>query len=290
MPRTAFVLSGGGNQAVSQVGMLRALLERDIVPDVLIGCSAGACNGAVIAEDPSLDGVERLAETWRSVQGNDLFPGGRFSRAWNIVRRGDHLFSDQGMKALIERSDTAERFEELAVPLRVVASDLELGEEVVFAAGPIAPALLASTALPGILPPVLHDGRRLVDGAVTDTVPLWHALSGPVDRVCVLSVAGELLRRPIRSPLDVVVRAFAISRKQRFELEMRTVPSTIELVSMPAPKDDRELDDFTDADRLMDAAYELGRRTLDELEARRPSRWDWRELREWRDRRRRSTG
>ena len=107
-----------------------------------------------------------------------------------------------------------------------MATDLDTGEEVVFAAGPLQPALLASAALPGIFPPIRHDGRTLVDGAVVDTVPLWHALSGPVDRIYVMNVAGDLLDRPLRSPIDVAVRAFAISRKQRFELELRNVPET----------------------------------------------------------------
>ena len=66
--RTAFVLSGGGNQSVAQVGMLRALLERDIVPDVIVGCSAGAFNGATIAASPSLRGVERLESTWGALR------------------------------------------------------------------------------------------------------------------------------------------------------------------------------------------------------------------------------
>ena len=127
----------------------------------------------------------------------------------------------------------------------MVAADLDTGEEVVFAAGPLQPALLASAALPGIYPPIRHDGRTLVDGAVVDTVPLWHALAGPVDRIYVMNVAGDLLDRPLRSPIDVAVRAFAISRKQRFDLEVRNVPETVELIQLPAPVDERELFDFS---------------------------------------------
>ena len=126
-----------------------------------------------------------------------------------------------------------------------MAADLDTGDEVVFAAGPLEPALLASSALPGIFPPIRHDGRTLVDGAVVDTVPLSHALAGPVDRIYVLNVAGDLMERPLRSPIDVAVRAFAISRKQRFDLELRNVPETVEVVVLPAPVDDRELFDFS---------------------------------------------
>src|SRR4051812_50138785 len=81
--RTAFVLSGGGNQSVAQVGMLRALLERDIVPDVIIGCSAGAFNGATIAASPSLRGVERLQAPWGAPRGEGGFPGGRAAGGWD---------------------------------------------------------------------------------------------------------------------------------------------------------------------------------------------------------------
>ena len=126
-----------------------------------------------------------------------------------------------------------------------MAADLDTGDEVVFSSGPLQPALLASAALPGIYPPIRHDGRTLVDGAVVDTVPLWHALSGPVDRIYVMNVAGDLLDRPLRSPIDVAIRAFAISRKQRFELEVRIRARIGGARQLPAPVDERELFDFS---------------------------------------------
>jgi NTE family protein len=197
-----------------------------------------------------------------------VFPGGRLARAWNLLKRDDHLFSNQGLRAMLARGDTPKTFDELQLPLRVIATDLQSGDEVVFASGPLAPALLASSALPGLFPPVRHDGRILVDGAVVDTVPLWHALAGPVDRVYVLNVAGELLTRPLRSPIDVAVRAFAISRKQRFDLELRNVPESIDVVLLPAPNDDRELFDFSDPLMLIEEAHHLAERALDEAELR----------------------
>ncbi|MET0626874.1 MAG: patatin-like phospholipase family protein [Acidimicrobiia bacterium] len=266
-PRTAFVLSGGGNQAVSQVGMLRALLERGITPDVVVGTSAGAWNGSVLAADPTLTAIDRLGEMWERLRGDVIFPGGRFTRAWNLLTRDDHLFSDEGLRAVIELGGTPQTFAELAVPLRVIAADLDSGDEIVFACGLLRPALLASAALPGIFPPVRFDGRVLVDGAVVDTVPLSHALAGPVDRVYVLNVSSELMRRTTRSPLDVLVKAFAISRKQRFELELRSVPESVEVIVLPAPPDDRELVDFSNPARYVAQAYELGQVALDDAEA-----------------------
>ncbi|HMF05017.1 MAG TPA: patatin-like phospholipase family protein [Acidimicrobiia bacterium] len=268
-PRTAFVLSGGGNQAVSQVGMLRALLERDIVPDVVIGTSAGALNGAVVATDPTVPGVEHLADVWLSIRSGEVFQGGKLARAWNLLRRDDHVFTNDGLLSVLDRANTAPTFAETEVPLRVVATDLGTGDEVVFASGPLEPALLATTAIPALFPPVEHDERLLVDGAVTNTVPLWHALSGPTDRVYVCNVSGALADRRLRSPLDVAVRAFAISRNQRFDLELRHAPPEVDVVVLPNPSDQRELFDFSDSLMLIEEAHHLAARALDEHEAER---------------------
>jgi NTE family protein len=271
-PRTAFVLSGGGNQAVSQVGMLRALLERDIVPDVVVGTSAGALNGAVIATDPTVAGIEHLADVWLSIRSGEVFQGSKLARAWNVLRRDDHLFTNEGLLSILDRAHTATTFAETDVPLRVVATDLSTGDEVVFASGPLEPALLASTALPALFPPIEHDGRLLVDGAITNTVPLWHALSGPADRVYICNVSGALIERRLRSPLDVAVRAFAISRNQRFELELRHAPADVDVVVLPSPSDQRELFDFSDSLMLIEEAHHLAARALDEHEAERARR------------------
>src|SRR5262249_43007060 len=151
--------------------------------------------------------------------------------------------------------------------VRGLAGVLDRGGGVVLAGGPTGPALLASAALPGLFPPIRHDGRVLVDGAVVNTVPLSHALAGPIDRVYVLSIAGELLNRSLRSPIDVAIRAFAISRKQRFELELRTVPDSVDVVLRPAPPDDREVTDFSEPIEFIDAAYRLADRALDDADA-----------------------
>ncbi|MFM8304614.1 MAG: patatin-like phospholipase family protein [Actinomycetota bacterium] len=276
-PRTAFVLSGGGNQGVSQVGMLRALLERGIVPDVVVGTSVGALNGAVVATNPVLAQVEHLEQVWVELTGERVFPGGTLRRAWNLLRRDDHLISSEGLGEMIDGALVAERFEELTVPLRVVAADLQSGAELVFATGDLRPALLASAALPGIFPPVRLGGSVLVDGAIVNLVPISHALAGPVDRIFVLDVSEPMSDRPIRSPLDVVIRSVAISREQRFELELQWVPPEVELVVLPPPDDDRDFFDFSGARALIDHAMVLTHRALDDHELR-PDR---QRLRRW---------
>jgi NTE family protein len=264
-PRTAFVLSGGGNQGVAQVGMLRAVIERGIVPDVVIGTSAGALNGAAVAYAPNLTGVAQLDAVWTALTAAEVFPGSRLSRAWNLMRRETYLFDATGLDALVDRATPARSFADLAVPLRVIATDLDTGEEVVFARGPLKPALLASAALPGVFPIVEHDDRRLVDGGVVDSVPLWHALAGPVDRVIVFNVSAGAADRDERSPLDVVMTSFMHSRSQRFELEMRNVPPDVQIVVLPRPTDTRELFDFDGGRALIDEAHRLASVELDRV-------------------------
>lgn len=273
-PVTAFVMSGGGHQGVAQVGMMRALLERDIRPDVIIGTSAGALNGACLATTPTLEKVDQLEEMWIGLSGERVFPGGRLSRVWNVLRRDDHLISSEGLAEVIEAAAPAATFAELVVPLRVVTTDLNSGDEILIVNGPLHPALLASAALPAIFPPVELHGHTLVDGAVVNLVPISHALAGPVDRIYVLDVSDPINNRPVRSPLDVVVRAFAISRDQRFELELQWAPKDVEICVLPPPIDDRDFFDFSGGKELIDEAHKLALRTLDEPRPeRRRRRW-----------------
>jgi NTE family protein len=287
-PTVAFVLSGGGNHGVAQIGMLRALFEREILPDVIVGTSVGALNGAAIAADPTMAAVDRLTEVWSGITAEDIFPGGRWSRTWRVVRKDTHLIANTGIASLVERFVVGS-FHDLTVPLRVVATDLATGDETVFAAGPLGPALMASTALPGLLPPVEHGGRRCIDGAVVNNVPVAHAFAspgapgirggrdalGPV-RVYVLNVSGPIKPRELRHPGDALLQAFAIARRQRFDIERTTAPVGTEVIELPIPEDDRTIFDFSGGEAIREAAYQqtcsfLDHHPFDSLE-RRPSR------------------
>ena len=157
----------------------------------------------------------------------------------------------------------------------MVATDLDTGEEVVFVRGPLKPALLASAALPGHLPADPPRRPHAWSTARSSTpCPLWHALSGPVDRIYVMNVAGDLLDRPLRSPIDVVMTSFAISRKQRFELELRNVPESRRAGrSSPRPVDERELFDFSGGEALIEVGLRARRRSaLDDADGARADR------------------
>src|SRR5215217_7012911 len=119
--RTAFVLSGGASLGAIQVGMLRALYEREITPDLIVGTSAGALNGAYIASRPQASATaDRLARIWRELRRGQVFP---LTGLLGFLGVRDHLVPESGLERLIERHVECRELEELPIPLHVVAVD-----------------------------------------------------------------------------------------------------------------------------------------------------------------------
>ena len=183
----AFVLSSGANLGAVQVGMLRALIEHDIRPDLVVGCSIGAINGAGLAEDPTDTGVARLESLWQAMDGRDLMP-----RRWLpppivlAARRRDAVHTQDALAAVLRRTLAADRFEDLAVPFQCVATDIAAEREAWFSEGPLVEALLASAAIPAVYPLVEIDGRRYLDGGMISPIPVDEALAAGATHVLAL--------------------------------------------------------------------------------------------------------
>jgi len=204
---TAFVLSGGGARGALQVGALRALYEAGIAPDVLIGTSIGAWNAAVLARFPLEEALARMTEAWRQSQPAQILLGreARLSMPppqaltgvlmLSAIRRVSQgypsLYSDTGQKRLIADLLDAVTFEELRLPLRVIASDLVFARHKIFASGPVAQAVLASSAIPGIFPPVQIGESVYVDGGALDNANLELALKLGARRIFLLDVGYD---------------------------------------------------------------------------------------------------
>src|SRR5438132_628275 len=136
-PTVAFVLGGGGHNGAYEVGMLRALLELEIAPELIVGTSVGALNGVAVAADPSLATVERLREVWLNLDEDRLFGGSIFAGAANLVRSRTHLHSKDALRRLLAGLLPVSRFEELRVPFQCVAASIEAASEVWFSEGPL---------------------------------------------------------------------------------------------------------------------------------------------------------
>src|SRR3954447_26921171 len=256
-PGTAFVLGGGGNLGAVQVGMLQALFESGVVPEVVIGCSVGALNAAGLAGDPTLSGVQKMRETWLNLTGDELFPAGRISGLWMLGRKGQAIQSNSGLRELIERTLPFRRLEEAVIPVHVNATSLETGRGHWFTNGPAVDAILASAALPAVFPPVLVDGEAYIDGGVVDNVPISRALALGARRIFVLHVGNfERPRQLPRRPIDVLLQSFSIARNHRFLAETDDPPPDVDLIVLPGVDPGRiRRNDFSRSRDLIDRAY-----------------------------------
>lgn len=191
MATTAFVLSGGASLGAVQVGMLQALADHEIVPDIIVGTSVGALNGAHLAGNPTAAGVAELTELWRPLRTRDIFPVRPRAALAGLFGHETALTSSRPLRRLLERHLRFERLEDAPVPLQVIATDVLTGAEVRLSTGPAIEAVLASAAIPGILPPVEIDGRTLIDGGVANHTPVSAALTLGADRVYVLASSHD---------------------------------------------------------------------------------------------------
>jgi NTE family protein len=254
----AFVLSGGGNLGALQIGMLRALTERGIRPDLVVGCSVGAINGAGLAEDPSPAGVARMERLWRELDGKKLMPRSVLPPAVALARRGEAISDNAGLRAALEERLTARTFEELAVPFQCVATDVIGVREVWFTSGPLIEPILASAALPAVYPSVVIDGVRYLDGAIVDDVPVGKAVELGASTIYVLQVSGFARPRPEpRRPLDVAIQSYWIARHHRFKRELEAVPADVDVHLLPTGQTPTmRYNDFTRSAELMSLSYE----------------------------------
>jgi NTE family protein len=197
----AFALSGGGSWGASQVGMLRALTEAGIRPDLVVGTSVGALNGAVVSAHPD-DAADRLDEVWRAIDQATVFGGSRRRAVVTFLRsRGSHLSEPDSLQRLVASHLPVTEIEDLRLPLSIVVTDATTGEVVLLNRGRADRALMASTAIPGIFPSVPIDGREFIDGGVAANVPIRPALRTGAATVVVLDATPNQIARPSNRPV-----------------------------------------------------------------------------------------
>jgi len=173
----AFVLSGGGNLGALQVGALQVLMKEGIYPDMLVGASAGAVNVAFLASDPTLEGAKLLAEIWNRIKKDNIYPGSPLSMAMHLATQQDSLCTRKNLAAFLQchTPKGVRTFRDMKIPLYIVATDLLTGHRYLFGDDPnehVVGAILASTAIPPVFPPWFYQGRLLVDGGVSDNLPI----------------------------------------------------------------------------------------------------------------------
>jgi NTE family protein len=264
-PRTAFVLAGGGSLGAVEVGMLQALVERRIAPDLVVGASVGAVNGAYFAGRPDGAGVESLGAIWRGLRRGDVFPLGLVGGFLGFIGMRSHLLDPDRLRSLLERNLPLTRLEDAKVPCHVVATDVLSGEEVRLSSGPAVDVVLASAAIPAVFPPVRIGDRQLSDGALASNTPLSAALALGAERLIVLPTGFSCaLERAPRSALGTALHAVNLLIARQLVVDIDRFCTLAEIVVVPplCPLNVMAAD-FSRTGELIDRAVESTRRWLD---------------------------
>lgn len=214
--------------------MLRALLERGLVPDLVVGTSVGALHGAMVAADPSVGAVEKLEGLWAELAGRVRERSAVLRDAASLIRTRTHMRSPQPFREAAVALLGVSTFEELAVPFQCVAASIERSAEHWFTGGPLIDAILASSAVPGIFPPVEIDGQHFIDGGIVNSIPIDRAVALGAGEVYVLH-AGRI-DSPLAPPMglrDVAMVAFEVSRRHRFLRALEEVPEDVTVHVLP---------------------------------------------------------
>jgi NTE family protein len=241
-PDVAFVLGGGGLLGASEVGQLLALQEAGIVPDVVLGTSVGAINGALVAAEPGPAAVHELRELWTSLSRTAVFGGSAVQQLRMAARTRTALHPVDPLRDLLSEHLGDVRMEDLPVPFECVAASIERAEEHWFSRGPLVEAVLASCAVPGLFPPARIDGEHFIDGGIVDSVPLGRAVALGASTVYVLHVGR--LEQPLQAPTkpwEVAMVALEVARRHRYRKEMADLPSGVRVHLLPTGEESAPL-------------------------------------------------
>lgn len=215
--------------------MLRALFERDVQPDLIVASSVGAVNGVVVAAQPEPGAVATLGELWERLQARDVFSSTVLGQVGNLVRHGTYLHSNAALRRLLTDNVGEALIEDLPVKFQCVAACVEEAAAHWFDRGPATEAVLASCAVPGLLPPVRMGDRHYMDGGLVASVPVGRAVLLGAEQIFVLHVGHieRTLTAPTR-PWEVAAVAFEIARRHQFADDMARVPAGVEVHVLPA--------------------------------------------------------
>ncbi len=268
---TAFVLGGGGVLGAVEVGMLRALFERGIRPDLVLGTSVGALNGAMVARDPSPAVIDRLTELWASTAtGREVYGDRPLRTVRRAMSTGTHIYSPSPIRHRLVEEFGDMTFEDLAVRFQVCAASIERAAEHWFHTGPLVDAIVASAAVPGLLPPARVGDEHYLDGGIVNSIPVDRAVQLGADLIYVLQVGR--IDRPLsvpKRPWEVARVSFEIARRHRFAKVMADLPEGVVAHVLPArgtsPRDDslRGHRDFSSVTHRIQATYEASLAYLD---------------------------
>lgn len=264
--KTAWVFAGGGSLGAVQVGMLKALVRHKVLPDLVVGASVGAINGAYFAGRPTAAGVAALEKIWLGIRQEDVFPVGLGSGLAVLVGHRSYLVDPSSLAGLIGRLLPFEKIEDSPLPCYVVATDIYNGHEVCFSEGDAHKAVLASASIPAVFPPVQYGERYLVDGGVANNTPISTAVELGAERVVVLPTGFSCsIAEPPATMVAMALHALNLMIMKQLVRDIAMLSRKAEIVVVPplCPVDVTPYD-FSQTASLIQRAERETRQWLDE--------------------------
>jgi NTE family protein len=262
--QTAFVFAGGGSLGACQVGMLKALTEAGIKPGMLIGASVGAINAAYFGGHPDTYGVQELEKIWLRMTRQDIFPLEPWQGLLAFIARRNSFVSPNALRNLIHREIHYKMLQDAQVPVHIVATDVDHGSEVIISTGHVDTALMASTAIPGIFPPVRHGHMTLIDGGVTNNTPILAGVVLGAKRLVILPTGSPtaFLKLP-KGAMPLMLHALNLMVISQLLRDVDYYKDKAEIIVIPPPYPiSANITDFSQSKELIQSSYDKTARWL----------------------------
>ena len=265
-PKTVFVFSGGAVRGAAQIGMLKALCEAGIKPDAIVGVSIGALNGFWFACNPSLERVNELETLWQDIVDDPPISGNVLRRITSILRGKPSFDTGEKLRFFLEENVPSEDLRETEIPFHLGTTSASTGLIKWWDKGPSVDLLLASAALPGLLPSVhLGDNGYHLDGGVVSNIPLRKAISLKPTRLVVLDVATRFLPPEKQTAISLMMIGFRAASAELSRQEWADVPRNVKVIHIGLGDSDGDLDiDFQNVPNLMKEGEKVAQKALSE--------------------------
>jgi NTE family protein len=271
--RLAVVLGGGGNLGAFEVGVVDVMAARGIVPDLLVGTSVGAINAAFWAFNPDPEAGAKLLEIWRQAARQPLLRGGRIAVLRRLIGRANHLFGAETLSSLVHGALPGPVLvEEAEIPLAIAVTEAATGERRVLRSGALHAAVLASSAVPGVFPPVVIDGVSYMDGGVVANLDLDSVVEAGIGQALAVDVMGVRTEGDPADLWEMLQRSVVFALRRQADLNARAVAGRLRVAvlrprmpSVPLLGDFRRMEDMVDwgrraAERFLAGHFEPGGR------------------------------
>jgi NTE family protein len=251
-PKVALVLGGGSARGFAHIGVIRALEQEKIPIDMIVGTSVGSLIGAIYASEVNSFDLEWTAFT---LSRDDIFDYGILN-----AFSGMGLAKGQKLEAFVRSKVPATNIEDLKIPFAAVATDLNRGTRVVLDKGPVAAAVRASSAIPGVFEPVKLQGKLLVDGGVVDNVPVSVAREKGADIVIAVDIGQQVVNFNITDIIDVMLQSITIIAAENAKARKKEADVLI------SPRiGDVGMLDFSQKKRCMQAGIDAAQKVMPEI-------------------------